>query len=149
MVRGFSPGVLCGLAFAGANLRADDYGHRPGVMTAEELAAMDLSNCELAVLSACETHVGLRRGGQSIASLQQALHAAGVRTTIASLWNVPDEATRILMAEFYRRIWVLEEGNAKALWEAKRTIRERTDERGRPVHSTRDWAAWVMMGDPE
>ena len=58
---------------------------------------LDLSNCELAVLSACETNVGIRRAGQGIQSLQGALHAAGARTAITSLWKVDDRPTRELM----------------------------------------------------
>ena len=42
--------LLCGLALAGANLPEDALGRAPGSITAEELAALDLSNCELAVL---------------------------------------------------------------------------------------------------
>lgn len=148
-VRGFSPGVLCGIVFAGANVEVNEYGQRTGVMTAEELSVMDLSGCELAVLSACETGVGLLRGGQSLASLQQALHAAGVRTTITSLWSVPDEATRLLMGEFYRRIWLKKEPKAQALWAAKRRLREELDARGQPVHTERDWAGWVLTGHPD
>ncbi len=148
-VRGLAPSLLCGLAFAGANGEADMYGRVRGVMTAEEISAMDLTGVELCVLSACETNVGLRRGGQGIASLQSALHAAGVRTAITSLWKVPDEATRELMTEFYRRLWVLKEPKAKALWNAKKALREQLYEDGKPVFSVRDWAGWVLSGDPD
>ncbi len=148
-VRGLAPSLLCGLAFAGANGEADMYGRVRGVMTAEEISAMDLTGVELCVLSACETNVGLRRGGQGIASLQTALHAAGVRTAITSLWKVPDEATRELMTEFYRRLWVLKEPKAKALWNAKRKLREQLDGEGKPIYSIRDWAGWVLSGDPD
>ena len=73
-------------------------------MTAAEIREMDLRQVELCVLSACETSVGIRRSGQSLASLQAALQAAGVRSAITSLWKVSDEATRALMTEFYRRL---------------------------------------------
>ncbi len=148
-VRGLAPSLLCGLAFAGANGEADMYGRVRGVMTAEEISAMDLSGVELCVLSACETNVGLRRGGQGIASLQSALHAAGVRTAITSLWRVPDEATRELMTELYRRLWVLKEPKTKALWNAKKALREQLDREGNPRYSTREWAGWVLSGDPD
>ncbi|MEQ8766697.1 MAG: CHAT domain-containing tetratricopeptide repeat protein, partial [Planctomycetota bacterium] len=148
-VRGLAPSLLCGLAFTGANGAADMYGRVRGVMTAEEIGAMDLSGVGLCVLSACETNVGLRRGGQGIASLQAALHAAGVRTAITSLWKVPDEATRELMTELYRRLWVLKEPTAKALWNAKQKIREQLDEEGSSIYSIRDWAGWVLSGDPD
>jgi len=141
-VRGFAPETLCGLAFAGANLGRNEYGKVPGIMTAEELATLDLSNCELAVLSACETNVGLSRAGQGIQSLQTALHAAGARTAITSLWRVEDAATRRLMELFYSKLWKDELGKAEALWEAKMALRKER-------YPVRDWAAWVLTGDPD
>jgi CHAT domain-containing protein len=117
-------------------------------VTADEIAALDLSGCELAVLSACDTNVGERRVGQGVASLQRALQMAGARTVITSLWKVPDEATKELMLDFYRRIWVDKKPKAHALWEAKKRLRDAKDERGQPLHTTRDWAAWVLTGDP-
>jgi len=93
--------------------------------------------------------LGLRRGGQSIASLQQALHAATVRIAVTSLWKVPDEATRDLLAEFYRRMWVPEEPKHEALWKAKQLIRNEREENGTPVHQLRHCAAWVMTEEPD
>src|SRR5262249_49891381 len=104
-VKGMSPMLLCGLALAGANLPEDALGRVPGLITAEEIAALDLSHCELAVLSACDTNVGVRRAGQGVASLQKALQMAGARSVITSLWKVPDAATSELMLDFYRRLW--------------------------------------------
>jgi len=146
--RGLSPMLLCGLALAGANLAEDAVGRAPGLITAEEISTLDLSGCELAVLSACDTNVGERRAGQGVASLQKALHMAGARTVITSLWKVPDEATRELMLDFYRRIWIEKKPKGVALWEAKTRIRDAKDERGKPLYTTRDWAAWVLTGDP-
>jgi tetratricopeptide (TPR) repeat protein len=146
--KAMNPMLLCGLALAGANLPADRAGRIPGLVTAEELSTLDLSNCELAVLSACDTNVGLRRAGQGVASLQKALHIAGARSVITSLWKVPDEATKGLMLDFYRRLWVEKKPKWQALWEAKMKIRNEKDEAGRPRYSTRDWAAWVLTGDP-
>jgi CHAT domain-containing protein len=148
-VKGLSPMLLCGLALAGANLPENELGRVPGLVTAEELAALDLSNCELAVLSACDTNVGERRAGQGVASLQMALHMAGARSAITSLWKVPDEATRELMVDFYRRLWVEGKPKHQALWEAKMRLRGARDEAGNLRFSTREWAAWVLTGDPE
>ncbi len=140
-VKGLSPYTLCGLALAGANRGRDSLGRVPGILTAEELAGLDLRRCELAVLSACETHVGLDRGASGMASLQAALHAAGARSAITSLWKVDDERTRELMVDFYRRLWVEEQPVAAALWNAKKAARAK----GWPV---RDWAGWILTGDP-
>ncbi len=148
-VKGMAPMLLCGLALAGANLPEDELGRAPGLMTAEEISALDLSNCELAVLSACDTNVGVRRAGQGVASLQRALHMAGARSVITSLWKVPDEATKELMLDFYRRIWVMKEPKHEALWAAKKKLRDAVNERGEPMYSTRDWAAWVLTGEQE
>lgn len=139
---GMAPMLLCGLAFAGANQGRDSLGRVAGILTAEELCSLDLSSCELAVLSACETNVGIRRAGQGIQSLQAALYAAGARTSITSLWKVDDAATRRLMEVFYTKLWKEKKGKADALWEAKCVLREE----GAPV---RDWAGWVLTGDPE
>ena len=148
-VKGMSPMLLCGLALAGANLPKNELGRIPGLITAEEIGALDLTNCELAVLSACDTNVGLRRAGQGVASLQKALHMAGARSVITSLWKVPDEATKDLMLDFYRRLWVEKKPKWQALWEAKMKLRDTKGENGKPKYSTRDWAAWVLTGDPD
>jgi CHAT domain-containing protein len=141
-VRGFAPLTLCGLALAGANERADAPTTGRAVITAEEIGALDLSRCELGVLSACDTNVGERSAGQGIASFQKALHAAGARTAITSLWRVPDQAARELMVAFYRNLWIAKMPKAEALWNAKRSLRA---ERA-PL---RDWAAWVLSGEPD
>jgi len=141
-VTGLAPMTLSGLALAGANNGRDSLGRVPGILTAEELCSLDLSQCELAVLSACETNVGIRRAGQGIQSLQSALYAAGARTSITSLWKVDDAATRRLMEAFYDNLWVQGMGKSDALWQAKQTMRDEGDP---PAH----WAGWVLTGDPE
>jgi len=148
-VRGMSPMLLCGLALAGANLPGDALGRAPGLITAEEIATLDLTNCELAVFSACETNVGERRAGMGVASLQKALQMAGARSAITSLWKVPDEATRELMLDFYRRAWVEKQPKSRALWAAKMRMRDAQDEAGRPKYTLRDWAGWVLTGEPD
>jgi len=141
-VAGLAPMTLCGLALAGANKGRDTLGRVPGILTAEELCSLDLDQCELAVLSACETNVGIRRAGQGIQSLQSALYAAGARTSITSLWNVDDAATRRLFEVFYRSLWIEKMGKADALWRAKMALRDQG-------YAVRDWAGWVLTGDPD
>ena len=149
LLRGLSPMVLCGLALSGANRSRGTCGELGGVITAEELARLDLSSCELAVLSACDTNVGVRRAGQGVASLQRALRMAGARSVVTSLWKVPDEATMELMIDFYRRMWVEGKPKRQALWEAKTRLRDAVNEHGGPRYELRDWAAWVLTGEPE
>jgi CHAT domain-containing protein len=101
------------------------------------------------VLSACDTSVGERRAGLGVASLQRALQMAGARAVITSRWKVPDEATKELMLEFYRRLWIEKEPKEGALAGAKRKLRETKDEKGRPKYATRDWAGWMLTGEPD
>jgi len=146
--RRLTPLAGCGLALAGANVApANGSGGERGVLTAEELATLDLSGCELAVLSACQTTAGTLRPGLVVASLRKALEMAGARSVVSSLWNVPDQATQELMVAYYQRLWSDGKSKATALWEAKQTLRERRDAAGRPLYATRDWAAWVLSGD--
>ncbi len=130
-VRALVPLVRCELVLAGAN-------HDPeATLTAEELGTLDLSNCRLAVLSACDTGRGEIVTGQGAASFQRALVAAGAQHCVTSLWSVPDDATRELMAHFYGGLWQDGLTPSEALWRAKRALRDR---RAPP----RDWAAWVL-----
>jgi CHAT domain-containing protein len=75
------------------------------VMTAEEVAGLNLSGCELAVLSACDTGLGRLMAGEGVMGLQRAFHQAGVRNVVASLWSVDDAQTRLLMIRFYTGLW--------------------------------------------
>jgi CHAT domain-containing protein len=83
-----------------AMLCAPDADHN-GRLEVSELFGLDLSNCEIAVLSACETHRGRHGQGDEIVGLSRAFLRAGVPTVIASFWRVPDEATFRLMVRFH------------------------------------------------
>jgi CHAT domain-containing protein/tetratricopeptide (TPR) repeat protein len=101
-VAGYHPGLLSGIALAGANApTADD----DGILTALEVEELNLSGVDLAVLSACDTGLGKSAGGEGLLGLQRALQVAGAKTVIASLWPVDDGATRDLMIHFYRALW--------------------------------------------
>jgi CHAT domain-containing protein len=41
------------------------------------------------------------------------------------------------------------EAKAQALWEAKLRLRDACDASGAPLYATRDWAGWVLSGDPD
>src|SRR5262249_25245117 len=84
--KGEHPLLRSGLALAGANrLRS---GQDDGILTALEVAGLDLVGTELAVLSACETGVGHVLNGEGVYGLRRALVLAGVQTQVVSLWKV-------------------------------------------------------------
>jgi CHAT domain-containing protein len=145
---GDNPLLLAGLALAGANRRAatgpTEEGE-DGVLTAEEIAALDLSGAEWAVLSACETGVGVVRSGEGVLGLRRAFQVAGVQTLIMSLWGVEDAATREWMRELYAaRASGLT--TAEALRRAGLRTIESLRASGRPPHPF-FWGAFVAAGD--
>ncbi len=97
-----NPLLRSGLALAGANRRqsgADD-----GILTALEVAGLDLQGTKLVTLSACDTGVGEVRAGEGVYGLRRALALAGSEAQVMSLWPVSDLATRDLMIEYYRAL---------------------------------------------
>jgi CHAT domain-containing protein/Flp pilus assembly protein TadD len=115
-VPGWSPGLLSGLVLAGANspTARDD-----GVLTALEIAEMDLSGMELAVLSACQTGLGKEAAGEGMLGLQRAFAVAGCRSVVSSLWSVDDAATAVLMERFYLHLWQKKLSKIEALRQAQ------------------------------
>jgi CHAT domain-containing protein/tetratricopeptide (TPR) repeat protein len=160
-ISGYHPGLLSGIALAGANAPtpADD-----GILTALEMEELDLSGVDLAVLSACDTGLGRSAGGEGLLGLQRSLQVAGARTVIASLWSVDDGATRDLMIHFYRAMWAANaDGTATGKLAALRAAQLQLlhEGIGRGLASVdaakaagapdrlppRYWAAFVLSGD--
>jgi CHAT domain-containing protein len=104
-VAGYHPGLLSGLALAGANRRPTPVGQDDGILTALEVAELELSGVELAVLSACETGLGEVAGGEGLLGLQRAFQVAGAHSVVASLWKIGDQPTHALMARLYENLW--------------------------------------------
>lgn len=126
-VAGRNPLLMTGIVLAGANVapEKDDLGipiSDDGILTAEEIQGLDLRNTELVTLSACETGLGDVANGEGVMGLQRALHQAGVRSVIASLWKVSDDATCALMAEFYRNLWEKKLSKVESLRQAQLAV---------------------------
>jgi CHAT domain-containing protein/tetratricopeptide (TPR) repeat protein len=142
-----NPLLLSGLILAGANRRnVVAPGQEDGVLTAEEVAALDLTGVEWAVLSGCDTGVGQVRAGEGVFGLRRAFQVAGVQTVIMSLWPVEDQAARQWMATLYASRFLKKVSTADAVRAAslavlhqRRTSRLNTH----PFH----WAAFVAAGD--
>jgi tetratricopeptide (TPR) repeat protein len=139
-----NPMLRSGLALAGANTWLSG-GTPPepaqdGLLTAEDVTGLDLLSTELVVLSACETGLGRVHVGEGVFGLRRAFVLAGAKTLVMSLWKVPDEQTRGLMEDFYRRL-LSGQGRAEALREAQLALKAKYPD---PFY----WGAFICQGDP-
>ena len=137
--------MLSGLAVAGANDRTTTIaGEDDGILTAEEVAILDLTGVEWAVLSACDTGSGSETTTGE--SLRRAFQAAGVRTLIMSLWNTEDATTAEWMTTLYESR--LRDGlsTTESVHRASLHTWERLRNEGRPTHPF-FWAPFIATGD--
>jgi len=139
-----NPLLRSGLALAGANTWLQQ-GQLPeaaedGILTAEDVAGLDLLGTELVVLSACETGLGEVLVGEGVFGLRRAFVLAGAKTLVMSLWKVPDTQTQELMVDFYQRI-LNGQSRAEALREAQLALKKRYPH---PWY----WGAFICQGEP-
>lgn len=115
-----------------------------GSLTVDEiLSSLDLTGVNLVVLSACQSAMGARSGGDEIVGLTRALLYAGTPGVISTLWNIDDAASAGLMKEFYRRL-AAGATAADALREAQLATRENAR-----YADPRYWAAFTLTGNPQ
>jgi CHAT domain-containing protein/tetratricopeptide (TPR) repeat protein len=142
-----NPLLLSGLALAGANHRESSrQEEEDGILTAEEVAALDLSGVDWVILSACDTGVGIIRAGEGVLGLRRAFQIAGAQTLITSLWAVDDESTRRWMRTLYEKRFLKEQNTAESVHDASLEVlqeRRRKNESTHPFY----WAGFVASGD--
>ncbi|NDV66937.1 CHAT domain-containing protein [Bacteroides sp. 224] len=102
-----NPLIRSGLLFTGANNMwnsPETVTDQPedGILTAYEISNMNLTNTQLAVLSACNTGKGEILNNEGTYGLQRAFRLAGVQSMIITLWEISDSDTVIFMTAFYK-----------------------------------------------
>lgn len=100
-----------------------------GFLSVAEVLDLDL-DAELVVLSACDTARGPIRRGEGVQSLAWAFLYAGARGVVATLWQVDDRETEIVMRDFYRGLSQEQLGTATSLREARLRLRRAPAEAG-------------------
>lgn len=80
-------------------------GKEDGIVTAYEIANLDLNGTELVVLSACETALGDIRNAEGVFGFQRAFKLAGVHYMLLGSWDLPATETDQLMRDFYTDIF--------------------------------------------
>jgi len=151
--------IASGIALAGVN-RPGNGSADDGVLTTEEISGLSLRNLDLAVLSACESGLGINSRINGLYGLRRAFHSAGASSVVASLWRVDDYWTRLLMARFYRNLFDRGMNKIDALAEAQlELLRDPVlrqpqglnaiigqSSAPRPNASPYYWAAFVLSG---
>jgi CHAT domain-containing protein len=111
-----------------------------GKLTIREIQRLGITDCNLVILSACETAINkeLIRGWNI--SPANAFLERRVKSVIASLWKVDDEATNILMNEFYKNLKKMDTVDALRL--AQEAL-SKNPKYSHPFY----WGAFVLYGE--
>jgi CHAT domain-containing protein len=115
------------------------------VLSAGELATLDLGGVDWIVLSACDSGLGPVDRNEGVFGMRRALRVAGARTVVMSLWPVDDASTVDLMQSLYRARFVERRDVPEAMGEAMRSELARRRRAGLSDHPFY-WAAFVSEG---
>lgn len=138
-----NPLVRSGLALAGANFAGNTTEGDDGLLTALEIAGLDLWGTELVALPVCETGAGKVQNGEGVFALRRAFALAGAKNLLMSLWPAGDEVTARQLKTFYRKLQALPP--AEALRQAQlASIRELKAKYGVPPPGL--WAPFILQG---
>jgi CHAT domain-containing protein/Flp pilus assembly protein TadD len=96
------------LALAGASVTLRDWKKSifppqddDGLLTAQQVADLNLNHTWLVTLSACSTGDGEARAGEGVLGLRRGFAEAGAQNLLMTLWTVDDAETANLMQAFY------------------------------------------------
>ncbi|MBQ2076610.1 MAG: CHAT domain-containing protein, partial [Bacteroidales bacterium] len=138
--------IQSGLLLSGANYAWQNQplpeGIEDGILTAKEIAFMDLRKTDLVVLSACQTALG-EITSEGVFGLQRGFKKAGARTVIMSLWPVDDNATLLMMTEFYTNL-TSGMNKREAFIAAQNKVKNSAG-----FENPRYWAAFIMLDGNE
>jgi CHAT domain-containing protein/predicted negative regulator of RcsB-dependent stress response len=99
---------------------------------------------ELVVLSGCRTGLGKEIRGEGLIGLTRGFMYAGAARVMVSLWDVSDEASAKLMAQFYKGMLGKERLSPAAALRAAQIALWKQERWQAPYY----WAAFVLQGEP-
>ncbi len=117
-----------------------------GFWQLHEIYNARLPELELAVLSACQSNIGLNILGEGVFALSRGFTTAGARRVVATQWSVDDASTAALVGDFFQHVLTEERqgkqvGYAVALRDAQRAVRSQAKWRD-PFY----WAPFILTG---
>lgn len=107
------------------------------LLTASEIAALDLSGTSLVCLSACDTGQG-QVTPEGVYGLQRAFRKSGVRYILMNLWESGDRASSLFMKEFYSALTSGRCTIPEAFQRARTVLRDKFPE---PFY----WAGFILL----
>lgn len=110
-----------------------------GILTAHEISKLNFNNLDLAVLSACDTGLGDMKSGEGVLGLQRGFKKAGAKSILMTLWKVDDDATQMLMVEFYKK-FLNGETKTKSLLNAQQYVKSQQG-----FEDPEYWAGFVLL----
>jgi CHAT domain-containing protein len=144
---GQNPLLCSGLALAQANRRQGSGSNgEDGILTAEEIAGLDLAGVDWIVLSGCDTGLGSILAGEGMFGLQRAFKLTGTKTVVMSLWPVEDKSAGLWMEVFYKKKIEENQSIAASVRAAGLTVLKQRRAEGRSAHPFY-WAPFVATGD--
>jgi len=135
-----NPLLRSGLIFA-----RDGASPQSSILTAQQIASMDLNGVDWAVLSACNTGNGELQDGEGVLGLERAFRMAGARSVVMSLWPVDDTLSRQFMHELYLQRLGLHASTADSVWNAERKLLRARRAAGKSTHPWY-WAGFLASG---
>ena len=118
------------LAFAGINTtlkdNSFDASHQDGILSACEIASLNLSKAELVVLCCCETGLGFVTP-DGVYGIQRGLKNAGAKSIVCTLWDIDDKASCFFMIRFYQYLKTYKDLH-KAFCRAREAMKNDFDE---------------------
>jgi CHAT domain-containing protein len=123
-----------------------------GLISVAEVLREWKLNADLVSLSACQTGLGKKTGGEGYLGFAQAFLQKGARSLVVSLWSVDDQSTSLLFKRFYANLLTSSgdsrPSKAEALQEAKAWLRKYETPDGRhPYSHPYYWAGFILLGD--
>lgn len=93
-----------------------------GILSARELAKMNLEKVDLTVMSACMSGLGYITP-DGVYGLQRGLKTAGVKAIVSTLWSVDDEASSLFVTQFYKNL-EMGQGLHESFWNAREYLKQ-------------------------
>jgi pentatricopeptide repeat protein len=117
-------------------------------LTLGDIGAFDFGGIELITLSACQTGMGGAIGddGREIEGLSAIVQRRGAKRVVASLWQVEDASTALLMQTMYGLLSQPGSDAARVLQRAQLSLLSFGDGRRRPYEHPYYWSGFTVSG---